>query len=204
MIRKDGLIDGTCGVTDTEAFETTFLETDDIVEGYPIIPTGFVSNKKVTLHKNEWKNILNTGDKMLNIHIPRRGKMPFDEIVKSLRDAIPFYKKHFPDEQCKAFLCGSWLLGNGLELLLDENSNIIKFQREFYLAPAKSDSGATKFFVFGKYDITGIEPKTTLEKNIVEFEKKGIYMYNGYGVILFEDADRYGSHFYRNSYLNAN
>lgn len=200
-VRKDGLVDGTSGITDKDAFQTVFTEDSDTVTGHPIKPTGTISDKIITLQKSEWINVLDIGDKMLNIHIPRRGRMPFEECADSFKRAIPFYKEHFPEEDLKAFHCGSWLLGNGLELLLDQDSNIIRFQREFYLAPAKSDAGATKFFVFGKYDITGITPKTSLEKKIVEFEQKGISMYNGWGFFLFRDIHRYGEQYYRNHFM---
>jgi hypothetical protein len=200
-IRTDGLMDGTNGITDENAFETIFEEDEKIVKGNPIIPTGYVSEKVITLPKSEWELALDEGDQMLNIHIPRRGRMPFEEIEYSLKSAIPFYNKHFPEVPIKAFFCSSWLLGNCLEKLLDENSNIIRFQREFYLAPQRSNEGSAIFFVFGRSDYRQLVPKTTLEKKIFESKEKGYHLYNGIGFILFEDMPRLGEQQYRKRFI---
>ncbi|HBN85596.1 MAG TPA: hypothetical protein DDZ89_17335, partial [Clostridiales bacterium] len=202
IVRKDGLIDGTNNVSDPDAFKTVFSEDDNTITGNPVMPTGYVSNKVIILHKEEWEIGLDVGDNVLNIHIPGgRGRMPYEDCAYSLKTAISFYKEHYPNEHPKAFYCSSWLLGNGLELLLKEDSNIIRFQREFYLAPVKSDEKGTNFFMFGKYDISDVTPKTTLEKKLFEYMDKGIYMYNGCGFILFKDIQRYGEQYYRNRFI---
>ena len=143
---------------------------------------------------------MDEGDQMLNIHIPRRGRMPFEEIEYSLKSAIPFYNKHFPEVPIKAFFCSSWLLGNCLEKLLDENSNIIRFQREFTWLLKDRTKAPPSSFVSEKRLLTACS-ETTLEKKIFESKEKGYHLYNGIGFILFEDMPRLGEQQYRKRFI---
>lgn len=81
------------------------------------------------------------GDKIIEIHIPIGGRLDNAECKKSIEMAKKFFAEHFPEYDYKCFTCHSWLLDETLEEILDENSNIIKFQKMFkFVERKKSDA----------------------------------------------------------------
>ena len=71
------------------------------------------------------------GEKVIEIHIPRGGKLVWEECARSIARAEEFFKTHFPDYRFKAFTCFSWLLDSELKAFLPEDSNILKLAQKF-------------------------------------------------------------------------
>lgn len=71
------------------------------------------------------------GDKVLEIHIPKGGKLSQDEVSASIDEARLFFKKYFPEFDYKCFTCHFRLLDDTLGKYLDEGSKIIKFRGLF-------------------------------------------------------------------------
>ena len=72
------------------------------------------------------------GDPVLEIHIPRGGKLFTEDCLASIEQARIFFARYFPDFQYKVFTCWSWLLDGALKEYLPEDSNILRFGELFY------------------------------------------------------------------------
>lgn len=71
------------------------------------------------------------GDPVLELHIPNTGSLDPEACDRSIRMALDFFPRHFPEFKWEVFTCHSWLLDDTLEQLLPKESNILKFQRRF-------------------------------------------------------------------------
>lgn len=116
--------------------------------------------------------VVQKGDALIQIHIPEDGPMDMESCGKSMKRMAEFFAKYRPDYNWTGFHCVSWLLDSQLVPMLSENSNIMKFRNLGYNYPVdiKSD---TVYRVFGTTDPFTVENPTSLQRNIVEFLKKG-------------------------------
>ena len=81
------------------------------------------------------------GDNVMEVHIPEEGPLDIEECKLSIERAKAFFEEYFPEFQYKYFTCHSWLLDKTLAEMLNENSNILKFQKLFDIPLAdKSDA----------------------------------------------------------------
>lgn len=94
------------------------------------------------------------GHKVVNVHIPSNEKIPLtkEECDKSYCLAVEYFAKHF-DETPLVFMCGSWLLDEGMKDFLPEDSNILRFASEYAIA----ETGETyddlwRIYYFREYD----------------------------------------------------
>lgn len=117
------------------AWTARLIVTDQQITGTPILPEGRAHREEVTLNTAEWERVLAPEMPAVYIHMPAGGPMGYEECGESLRRALEFFPRHFPDRPFDAFTCGSWLLDSELQDLLPATSNIVRFQREFYLLP---------------------------------------------------------------------
>ncbi len=199
--RSDGQFDGANGIFDEKgSWSSYFRQADDYVEGDIISPLGFAENKRMRLQKSDWQLILQKGDPVLAVHIPATGAMRHHLCGESFRKAAEFFRRYFPGFKFQAFTCDSWLLDAQLEKYLPEESNIVKFLREFYLLPVPDASERQTFErVFGrKYDNLDEAPQeTSLQRAVVEHCKNGGHWRNG-GMIYFpQDIPKWGKCVYR-------
>ena len=197
--RGDGQLDGTGGERDPEnGWTTRFLMDNNRVVGTLIHPDGYALKGEVTLPLDEWQCILTSGDHILEVHIPGGIPMDFDAIRRSFRLAADFFPRHFPDRPFKAFCCGSWLLNTQFQDMLPPDSNIVRFQREYYLFPIRSGgrSGFTRIFRENYQDLSAAPRDTTLRRAVLDHLQAGGYLRAGGGLIFPEDLDR-GTEVYR-------
>ncbi|MEK7396552.1 MAG: acyltransferase domain-containing protein [Candidatus Poribacteria bacterium] len=190
--RKDGQLDGTGEIYDPENRWTSRLLLDqDKVTGTPIHPNGFALCEEVTLPLDTWECILSPGDPILEVHIPTGSRMDFGDCGDSFHQAIDFFPRYFPDRPFRAFCCGSWLLNTQFQGMLPSDSNIVRFQREFYLFPilSGSRSGLDRIFRNGVKDITKAPRDTTLRRVVLDHLQAGGYLRGGGGLIFPEVLD---------------
>jgi hypothetical protein len=113
-----------------------------------------------------------TGDPLLGVHIPPGSPLAPAACDESLARARPFFDRHVPGGPYGIASCGSWLLDPQLAGMLGDDSNIVRFQRRFARVPGQEWPGDEDVlrFVFGspKADLAGIDPRTTLERAIVD------------------------------------
>jgi hypothetical protein len=191
-VRSDGQLNGTNGIFDKKRWITRLNDQDEVVTGNPVSPEGYIVREKISLIKKDWQLVLLKDDDVLNVHIPERRGLNYEDYNQAFGEAISFFQKYFPEKTFKALVCYSWLLSSRLGLFLDHNSNIIKFQRCFYRFPVVSDEKNFYRFLF-KCDRRKPEflpANTSLQKAVREFLIGGGRLWENGGFILNKDLWR--------------
>ncbi len=176
QFRCDGLVNGTNDIYDPEAWLPTLNITEQAITGHPVDPSGFVLPRAISLPAGEWRQVLAPNDPMLDIHIPEGGPMDFEACGLAMEQARAFFAKHFPDKpKPLAFYCGTWFFDSQLKAILPASSNIVRFQREFYLYPMFSTDAETFRRVFGgkPADFASAPRDTSLRRAILDFTLAG-------------------------------
>lgn len=197
--RGDGQADGTGNVFDTKAAWTSTLTiTEKEVTGYPLHPFGAAVQRELTLSRTEWTRELGPGDFVLEMHIAAGEPMTYDACGESIRRAMEFYAKYFPDKPYVGFTCYSWILDHQFERLLPPTSNLVRFQKEVYLFPIRSGGSGPLETVFGfkPDDIRTAPRNTTMQRAFAEHIEKGGHFHDGGCFLLAKDFN-WGSRFYR-------
>ncbi|MBQ7671256.1 MAG: DUF5596 domain-containing protein [Clostridia bacterium] len=85
--------------------------------------------------KNEEFDI-KAGQKVINVHIPSNERIPFskEECDKSYDLAADYFSRFFGEDEPIIFMCGSWLLFDGMKEFMPEDSNILRFASEYTVA----------------------------------------------------------------------
>lgn len=179
-----------------------FHETEEIVQGHPVIPRGKCLPHTITLDKSRWECVLQPKDDILQIHIPGRSKLDFDECGTSLEEAHLFFTRYFPERSYKAFVISSWLMDDLLEHMLPPESNLLRFQKEMYRFPSTGTTESALRWIFGSVpkDLTKAPRDTTLRRKVIDHVLAGGNMVGGGSFILRDDFD-WGSERYRRQRL---
>lgn len=200
-LRANGDMQGVCGKEKTDdGFVTKYEETEEYYIGNPITPYGKGIKEEVKLKKSEWKKVLDKGDHLLEIHIPRDGDFSLETVKASYAQAREFYSKHFPELDIKGMACHTWLFTRQLQDMLPQSSKIVQFQRQFYLYPT---SGSVNFlwnFVYN--DLTKKEDAkgdTYLRSQVLKFIDEGREIFDMRGVFL-DAAGSFGNTSYMDKY----
>jgi hypothetical protein len=198
-MRGDGQVDGTNGFHSARPYESVFSVDKEGIHGTPIHPGGYALRSAATLNAREWQLVAAPGDGSLDIHIPKGGKMDFEQCQKALMDACEFYRQYFPEKEIRIFTICSWLMDAQFQLLLSPQSNIVRFQREFYLFPVLADEKAAYERVFGdpSVDIANAPEDTALQTAVKRFVLSGGNLRFGSGVILPEHVKLFGNAYYQ-------
>jgi hypothetical protein len=197
--RSDGQVDGTGGVVDAEsAWDSTLTITDKEIVGYPVHPAGAAIHHELVLPRSEWQQELAHRDAVIDMHIAAGEPMTYEACGDSIRRAMAFFPRHFPEKTCSAFTCFSWILDDQFERLLPPTSNLVRFQKEVYLFPISSPGRGPLETVFGfKPDDIRIAPRnTTMQRAFAEHIERGGHFHGGGCFLLVKDFN-WGSRFYR-------
>lgn len=138
---------------------------------------------KVTVPPPEHLGLnLKKGDPILNVHIPRGGKLEQEACLDSFERAGRFFPEVLGYEFA-AFGCFTWMFDPAFEQLLPPDSNILKFQRMFSLFPGEEAYwGLDYVFVNITKENIGEAPKDTyFRKKLVEHLLSGGKMHSGAG-----------------------
>ena len=172
----------------------------DKVTGNPVSPDGFASKEKLTLELSEWREVLVPGEPVIEIHIPEDGPMTVEACADAIERALKFFPEYFPDKPFKGFACESWLFDPHFVSMLKPESNIIKFQKEFYLFPVELSGEDTVWRIFGEkgleHGLANAPRKSSMQKACAEFMERGGFFRSGGGFYLLEDLP-YGRTVYR-------
>lgn len=135
-------------------------------------------------------HFLEDGSDIINFHIPSSGVSLVDEIrFDSYKRAFDFYKHLFGGDKI-VMCCNSWLLYPEQEKFLPENSNILRFMRDFEIVRFKEkDDFGDAWRIFGKH--ADLPPEklprdTTLRRAYADWILAGNNTGAGYGVIVFD------------------
>lgn len=128
------------------------------------------------------------GDPVLEIHIAETGKLIKEECENSIKTAKDFFKKYFPNFDCKYFSCNSWLLDHTLNKMLNENSNISSFANLFLKIDSEPSDNILKY-VFNwtacRNNINEFPVKSSFAQKIKEHINNGEKFYEVLGIIKF-------------------
>jgi len=123
-------------------------------------------------------------DAVVLVHIPSDGRLVREQCLQSFRDAENFLAKYFPEFTYKCFVCGSWLLDDGLGTFLDEKSNILAFQKLFTVYK-KEESRSLLRYVFSRTatpeNIREFQAKSSLQRMLRDYILEGGKTYEGFG-----------------------
>ncbi len=181
------------------AWRARLEESETNIVGYPISPRGFAENRLVTLALDEWERVLSPGDPVLEMHIPGGGNMTLERCGDSMRQALEFFPRHFPQMNFVGFACGSWILNPQLEEIYRPDSNMVLWQRELHLFPTPSGDRSGVYFVFGRDDIDlSTAPRdTSLRRALLDHIDAGGRLIGGGMFLLLEDFQHFGTQVYR-------
>ena len=162
--------------------------------GHPILASGRVQRKSAFLRRSEWEQVLVKGDTVLDFHIPRKDRFNVEDCRESLRQAYDFFAKQYPSRPFKAGYCHTWFFSPQLADLLPPESNILRFQREFYLYPFPGTPGFLWDYVFGeKVKRMGDAPRdTALRRAVLDWLESGKEIFDLAGV-MFHGPEAWGS-----------
>lgn len=124
-----------------------------------------------------------TSNDKVKIHIPAGNKLDIKDVKDSIENSRKLIKKYYNIENPK-YICESWLLSKEISEMLDDNSNIRKFQELFDIQSSENGIDDVLNFVFNlkKCDnYNELSEVTRLQKNIKEFLKSNKTIYDGYG-----------------------
>lgn len=120
--------------------------------------------------------------KFIKIHIPSNKKLIMEDVRTSLDEVSSLIEKYYPEitTQEVVYYTDSWLLSPELLQILDEDSNIIQFQRLFHLVSIKEDYAS-----FLKFVINNKERKNTiLQEKIKLYLEQGVKLHSGIGILI--------------------
>ena len=197
-IRRDGQLDGTNGVTDPEAFTTTYEETADEVSGCVVLPEGRIPPITVTLDKKTWEKALGEGDYLLALHIPGGEGYTPEKVKESCELALAFWEKYYPEYDYKGFWSESWLYDPGLRDILGPERNIVRVQRQFYCYPTEEGDRMIRLEVLGdeNADHRKLKPRNSLERGMFETWDRGERFHTTGMFLLKEEVPKIGENPY--------
>ena len=193
---REGYIDRDCN---GEAWESHLVEQGGTVGGCPISPFGMAIRREVQLARRHWVCSLKRGDTVLEMHIPAGGGMTLERCQDSMRRALDFFPRYFPDRPFSGFACTSWILGTHLQEMFPPSANLVRFQKELYLFPHPSSGRDGLYFIFGANEVDpATAPRdTSLCRAFLDYMAAGRRLRGGGMFVLAEDFRHFGSQYYR-------
>ena len=173
-----------------ETFVTEVYEDAETIKGYSVCDDGTLNFEQITLEKNDYDVALQKGDAVLSVHIPGNEKLTEEWVAQSFEEAKCFFDTYYKQAGFKAFVCSSWLLDTGLVRVLDEKSNILKFQKNFKIVLSFVNTFSLYWNVFGIEKFiprAELVPTNAFQRKILELLDKGEKMYSGNGYIPYGD-----------------
>lgn len=187
------------------AWTSVLMDVGDRITGFPICPTGKVLPGSVTLRTDSWDCMLQLGDTVLGMHIPEGEAMSLDRCQDSMDQALDFFPRYYPEHPFVGFECLSWILNTQLADMLNENSNLVKYQEELYLFPRPSNGKDGLYFVFDSHEVDpdSAPRDTTLRRAFLDYLKMGKRLRSGGMFFLKEDFPQFGRKHYRGQFAAA-
>ena len=172
--------------------------------GHPVSPYGCVFKDAQLLLRAEWDLVLQQGDNVLELHIPRSDPFTLEICQDSLRRAFEFFREQAPDRPFKASYCHTWFFTPQLQQILPPESNIVRFQREFYLYPFPGTPGFLWDYVFGEKvrSMASAPRDNSLRRAVLDWLANGGELFDLAGV-MFHGPGEWGSQPYMSRWDQA-
>lgn len=133
---------------------------------------------------------IQSGEPVLNIHIPEDGRLLLADCHDSLSKAKAFFARYYPQYDYKGFVCDSWLLDCHNPDFMHPESNIVQFRTLFdavYQTAAPFNEITRRLWgelTGSKAKIAEFPENTDLQKRTKAYLLGGGKTGNGYGFIL--------------------
>jgi hypothetical protein len=175
---------------------------DGQVCGHLVSPWGCILKQTASLALSEWELALSPEDFVLEIHIPPGGGMTPEASVASMRDAVAFFRKQFPDQPFRGLSCLSWVFNPRFGEILPPSANLRRVAEEVYLFPIPSGRKNGLYFIFGQDDIDpATAPRdTSIRRTLIRELEEGHPLLSGGMFILTEDLQDFGTQQYRRGF----
>jgi hypothetical protein len=182
-----------------DSWVSRLVDDGSVVTGSPISPLGYAQRQEVTLPHDEWQLALSARDTILETHIPDGGGMTPERCHESMRQALEFFPRHFPERSFAGFACGSWILNPELDRIYRADSNMVLWQRELYLFPIWAGRRCGVYFIFGEDspDPATAPRQTSLQRALLDHMAVDGRLIGGGMFLLSEDFGAPGSQVYR-------
>ena len=185
---RSGMVLGSAGFEDSEgAFTAEFNQTEDAYIGHPAI-NNLVSNAPQTYPKSQWECVLEPGDLVISVHIPKGADLSPEAVERSYREGMALIGEKFPQYAPKCLFCSSWLMDPALEEMLGSESKIAKFLNGYVKFPISSAGREVYSFVFVgfKGELEDLPENTRLERALKKKYLAGEYIHAFRGVQFLE------------------
>ena len=184
---KDGLVLGSAGATDESgAFEAAFAEDEDAFYGC-VSEGGYVLPTRKRFEKTEWEVVLQYGDYVVNLHIPRNTCLDPAYITESFKEGLALAKKHYPELAPKCIVCTSWLIDPQLVKILGPDAKLSGFNGRFLKHPIKdpTGTGCIGFIWPGESGpVSEYSEKTSLQRGVKKLMLEGDFIRTTTGVLV--------------------
>lgn len=181
---KSGMVLGSAGFEDEEgSFTAVFCQTEDAYIGHPAVDN-YISNESQIYPKDQWECVLEPGDLVVSVHIPKGVDLSSEAIERSYREGMELIREKFPEYAPKCLFCSSWLMDPTLEEMLGSESKIAGFQNGYVRCPNLSAGKEIYSFVFVGYkgEVKDLPENTRLERALKAHYLAGNYVHAFKGV----------------------
>lgn len=173
-----------------ERFVTVKRETDKEITGQYMNPVGYTENKLITIQKDEYEEVLKKGDYCIALHIPGGEGYTPERMHSSMKLALDFFAKYYPELDMKGFWSSSWLYDKRLELIIGKNKNITNVQNLMFRYSDGEDGEMLYIHLYKNMDnkLADYPCETSLQKGARDFLLKGGRFMTTGMMILKEEA----------------
>ncbi|MDQ0091349.1 hypothetical protein J2T12_004786 [Paenibacillus anaericanus] len=118
---------------------------------------------------------------VLGVHIPSGEPLESQEVEESFESARRFFRGFTP-----IFICNSWMLFPNLSEVLQPSSNIMKFQKKFFIYQVDHEARQAEERIFNKVisDPAEYEEQSSLQRNAKSYLMAGNKLGSGYGIMV--------------------
>lgn len=189
-LRRDGRWHNAQGTDGDDPGWSPWLRRETgVLAGYPVVSPNVVAREPVALDHEAWEVVLQSGDPVLDVHIPARGRLEPAAVDDSFARALDFFPRYFPEHAFKGFTCGSWLVDPQLEEQMP-GSNMGSFAMRFHHLPAAlaNDTQTYELGLGGRRPLSELPRDTGLRRALVAHLERGGQWWYTNGIVLREEV----------------
>lgn len=171
-------------------FTTTLTVEGNIMTGQYMNPCGMTENRLVSIDLSEYEKVLDKGDYLIALHIPGGEGYTPERMHHSMKLALEFYAKYYPELDMKGFWSSSWLYDERLETVIGPGKNITNVQKLMFRYSDGEDGEMLYIHLYKdmKNKLSTYECQTSLQKGAREKLLSGERFMTTGMMILKEEA----------------
>ncbi len=175
---------------DPEIFTTTLTESEESVRGYYMNPLGYTEDRTVTLDRKEYEPVLQEDDWLIALHIPGGEGYTPERMHSSMKLALDFFGRFYPELDIKGFWSSSWLYDERLRFILGDGRNITNVQDLMYRYSDGEDGSMLYVHLYRdmKNPLETTECRTVLQREAKNYLENGKRFCTTGMMILREEA----------------